>query len=751
MNLHPNPHALLGLVVLTLPIAALHGISAPAVAQVPQALAPAYKLYTYDRTAPASIRPDSGGNWQEDANDATGEENNPWLHVRLTALVTPQGSSNLPPFIVPGYYLGSKSSLGSGNDWRVRLRSPELDGQAIVSFYFEEGTNINVADPPTVAQLASMTPHSTEIIQSGGVQPVDPSLQSRGFVLPFYESGALGCRYWRYSNGDIWIKGGIDSPENFLAFDEFQDYTDPVIANVAAANDPGGEGLAPELWLHEYANHVVDWMPGDPTWTTTGPGGSTGHGKGIIGALNWLSLNGANSIYLLPMNLGGDGRDVSPFVDTPAVAGEGAQGIAPYDNVPLVNGFDDSRLNYRVKRLNQWDLVFRHANKKGLFLNVVLGETEDGNTNWLDDGTTVMSVQRKLFLKNMVAMFGHNLALKWNLWEETPIGASNDEIHPDDVTDMGLWIKSWDFVDWDPVRMSWIGHGISTHGYPNNSRSTPTGWWFLYRWLRDNVADADWVLDATSMQIHGGESGSHGNTDASDYGWYVEQVRTDFLAGDQSSGNAGSSPRYVLLDVDEQGSPGNGLKSDLNGGGNADATAEDRRKRILFDTLFSGASGIEWYCGYYPSQVGGGDVRLEDFRTRADLLATTKTVVDFLTDSIHGQLGADLFQFEAADSLVSGEYIHPVFGEAEVFAQPEVCYLIYYPGLGSNGGAGTVTVDHGPTLKSGGMLWYRAEDMSLVPSATQTFPLATGVQSYLPVPPAGADDTTDFVLRIYLR
>jgi hypothetical protein len=32
----------------------------------------------------------------------------------------------------------------------------------------------------------------------------------------------------------------------------------------------------------------------------------------LIGVLNYLASQGANSTYLLPMNIGGDGRDTSP-------------------------------------------------------------------------------------------------------------------------------------------------------------------------------------------------------------------------------------------------------------------------------------------------------------------------------------------------------------------------------------------------------------------------------------------------------
>ncbi|RLE20648.1 MAG: hypothetical protein DRJ50_10410, partial [Actinobacteria bacterium] len=491
---------------------------------------------------------------------------------------------------------------------------------------------------------------------------------------------------------------------------------------------------------------------GDPKWTNTGPGGTADSGKGIIGSLNWLSANGANSVYCLLMNLGGDGRDVSPFVDNPAEAGDGSDTVAPYDSEPLISGFDDSRLNYAVRRMNQWDRVIRHANRKGIFVNMVLAETEDGNTNWLDDGNTVLSTQRKLFLKNMVAMFGHNLGLKWNLWEEVPLGSTEDEVSRAELTSIAHWIQDWDAVDYDEERDEWIGHAISVHGIPNFKRTVLSGFELMYQDLIDNTSDGDWWLDATSMQIHGGESGTSSFTDPGDYSYYVEQMGGNFFSCDANGGTPGSSSRLVLLDVDEQGAPGTGYASDDYTTAYSEAKSDARRKRVLFDVLFSGASGIEWYCGYYANSSGpvngGGDLALEDFDTRADLLATTEAAIDFLTDTIHGAGGRDLFEFEADDDLVSNEYVHSIYGGAEVYFQSQVCYLVYYPGMGT-GGPGDIAIDHGGTSTIATAYWYDAEDMTYVSS--ETLGTDTGSQTYSPTAPSGATSADDFVMAVIFR
>src|SRR5690606_27989461 len=97
-------------------------------------------------------------------------------------------------------------------------------------------------------------------------------------------------------NGERYLKGGADSPENFLAYDEI-DATKDLDADSGSYKHIGS-------FIHKYQPHVKDWRDGDPTW-------KNGKGKGIIGALNYLAGKGMNSVYFLTYNLdGGDGRDV---------------------------------------------------------------------------------------------------------------------------------------------------------------------------------------------------------------------------------------------------------------------------------------------------------------------------------------------------------------------------------------------------------------------------------------------------------
>ena len=85
--------------------------------------------------------------------------------------------------------------------------------------------------------------------------------------------------------------------------------------------------------------------PEIPTWKGD-------KGKGLIGAVNYLASKGVNSISFLPYNAGGDGDNVWPFVAR------------------------DDKFHYDVSKLDQWQIVFDHAQQKGVYLHFKLQENE---------------------------------------------------------------------------------------------------------------------------------------------------------------------------------------------------------------------------------------------------------------------------------------------------------------------------------------------------------------------------------------
>jgi len=55
----------------------------------------------------------------------------------------------------------------------------------------------------------------------------------------------------------------------------------------------------------------------------------------------------------------------------------------------------------------------------------VLHETEAANENLHDDGT--LGVERKLYYRELVARFGHHLAVFWNIGEENDYGLRSSD------------------------------------------------------------------------------------------------------------------------------------------------------------------------------------------------------------------------------------------------------------------------------------------------------------------------------------
>jgi len=100
------------------------------------------------------------------------------------------------------------------------------------------------------------------------------------------------------------------------------------------------------------------------------------------------------------MNIGGDGQDVWPF----------AGHIDPAGNA------GNDNLHYDISKLNQWEIVFDHAQRKGIVLHLVLNEAETPNKLELDNAE--LGTERKLFYRELIARFGHHNALQWNLSEE---------------------------------------------------------------------------------------------------------------------------------------------------------------------------------------------------------------------------------------------------------------------------------------------------------------------------------------------
>jgi hypothetical protein len=338
---------------------------------------------------------------------ATSEQDpeNPFLDYRLNV----NFKNGDREYTVPGYYAadGKSGETGadSGNKWRVHF-CPDKKGTWTYSVSFRYGKAIAVNDDPDAGEPVYFD-GAQGSFQVDATDKTGRDFRSKGKLR------YVGGRYMQFAGtGDFFIKGGADSPENFLAYEGF----DGTYSNRDKQKRSGEAFTAGKL--HRYEPHAADWKEGDPTWTcnrnreeTESRGKkSSGErdnrkGKNIIGALNYLASKGMNSVYMLTMNVMGDGDDVWPWTDR------------------------NERYRFDCSKLDQWEIVFSHMDQLGIMLHLVTQETE--NQCLLDMGYT--DVQRKLYYRELVARFAHHLAITWNMGEEngpadfSPIGQTDKQ------------------------------------------------------------------------------------------------------------------------------------------------------------------------------------------------------------------------------------------------------------------------------------------------------------------------------------
>ena len=309
--------------------------------------------------------------------------------------------------------------------------------------------------------------------------------------------------------------------------------------------------------MHRFAPHIQDWNPGDPDWDSLDTPETT-DGRGIIGALNYLSETGVNSIYFLPMNIGGDAQDTWPYND------------------PMIDGGGDAandNTRFDLSKLNQWDVVFEHAQRKGLMLHVVLNEAEEPNKRELDSAE--LGTERRLFYRELIARFGHHNAIVWTISEEYNL---NFNIGSGRVLEFAEYLKAVDPFD-RPVT-------VHNAGNPFNPNSGP---WAPF------IGEES--IDLTSLQRARRLDG-----------W------GDVIADYRAASAAAGKPIPVM--IDEPGSPTRDAGGDLN----------EFRKRVVWDILLSGGGG-EWF-------INDRDQSLEDFREFDQLWRETGYALRFINENL---------------------------------------------------------------------------------------------------------------------
>ena len=451
---------------------------------------------------------------------------NPFLNYRFEVVFTHIGSGEL--YRVPGYFGadGDAAETGatSGNKWIAHL-APSKTGTWNYQISFRTGTEVAI-DSLSNAGVA-LAPYDG-ITGSFVVSDTDKTgndFRAKG-ILSY-----IGEHYYQFQEtGEYFLKFGADSPENLLAYYEFDNTKAHGGSNTRYTKGYGGYPAKGQTWpyygdtLHHYEVHESDWNVGDPLWHST-------KGKGIIGALNYLVNKGMNGISFLVMNIDGDGQDSYPYVNYNAT-------YTPQDD----------RRRFDVSKLGQWEIIFEHATRKGLFMDIKTQETE--NDQLLDGGQ--LGVERKLLYRELIARFGHHLALQWNLGEENDIW---NELNDPNNTYVKSYAKF--FLDWDPYH-----HPIVIHSYTGDQDE-----------MYDPLLGSQSVLTGPALQSNS-----------------PDIVHKESLEWIQASAD---SNRKWVVSTDEIGPASNGVSPDGTGNNH-----EQIRAQVLWGNLMAGGAGMQAYFGY---------------------------------------------------------------------------------------------------------------------------------------------------------
>lgn len=355
---------------------------------------------------------------------------NPFLDYRLNVMF----KNGNRAMVVPGYFAAdgnaAETSADSGNVWRVHFAPDEI-GEWVYEVSFRLGNNLAINENPNAG-----TPVPPIDGQSGAftIAPTDkqlPDNRARGQLRYVNE------RYLQFAETEeFFLKGGADAPENFLAYEDFD-------------NTPNNGNR-----LKSWAPHKNDWQPGDPSW-------QNGKGTEIIGAINYLASKGVNVFSFLTMNINGDDRNVYPYAT------------------------DDNFRHFDCSKLDQWEIVLEHADHKGMYLHFKTQETE--NDQLLDNGN--VGTLRSLYYRELLARFGHHLSLNWNMGEEN--SQSDDQ-----QADMAAWFQRNDPYGHHRVVHTYYNGIPEAYSELTGNQSDYTGISLQATWDRVHELTTEW-LDVT--------------------------------------------------------------------------------------------------------------------------------------------------------------------------------------------------------------------------------------------------------------
>ncbi|WP_228710763.1 DUF5060 domain-containing protein [Saccharobesus litoralis] len=455
------------------------------------------------------------------------DEENPFTHYQLNAVFTHKQSQK--QYKIPGFFAadGDAANTGasSGNKWRV-IFTPDEIGEWQWRVSFRKAPFIAVSELDYSGFVGGEIDNSQGQFNVKASDKTWPDFRERGRLQ------YVNQPYLRFADkGGYFIKAGPDSPENLLSYQDFD----------GTFHNDGHKDQLVKTWQA----HEQDWQQGDPSW-------QKGKGKGLIGALNYIASKGMNSISFLTLNIVGDDQNVFPYVD--------------YDTY---DRFD-------VSKLEQWNIVFSHAQSLGLFLHFKTQEAE--NQGLLDNGG--LGLHRQLYYRELIARFGHHLALNWNMGEENGNWYPRHQTMPQSTSQRIAMARY--FKEQDPYN-----HHVVIHN----------GNFF------EDLTGADSFYTGVSIQTSQKDFGSVHNQ--------VKKVRSWPVA----------NGKPFAVAVDEPGDAEFALQPDK-----FDPNHDLARMNGLWGALTGGAWGTEWYFGYKREH---SDLTAQDWRSRDKFWTQAKHALDF--------------------------------------------------------------------------------------------------------------------------
>ncbi len=464
---------------------------------------------------------------------------NPFTNYRLDVTFRHSGSGK--SYVVPGYYAAdgdaADTSATSGDVWRVHF-APDETGSWTYAASFRSGSNVAMADTRTAGTSGGHFDGETGNFTIAATDKSGRDFRGKGRLQ------YVGKHHLRFAEtGGYFMKAGVDAPENLLAYTDFD----------GEFKTDGRE----DDFVRGFEPHVQDWSTGDPVWQGS-------KGKGLIGAVNYLAAEGLNAFSFLTMNIDGDDKNVYPYTTY------------------------SERLRLDVSKLAQWEIVFEHGTRNGMYLHFKTQETE--NELLLDSGN--MGNQRKLYYRELIARFGHHLALNWNLGEE---------INGATLQQKQAWAQY--FYDNDPYHHHLVIHNGATHYHLMGDASKLTGF---------------------SLQLN------------------AENFTDNFAMTKDYIDRSVAAGKPWVVATDEPGDSRYSLRPDNNPG----ASHTNARKDALWGNIMAGGAGVEFYFGY---ALDHSDLTCNDFRSRDSFWPYCRAAVQFFEN-----YKPPFQDMPNANSLVSG-------------------------------------------------------------------------------------------------